>query len=139
MSESKADMYQVVGECAFLTVEGRPRQLLLKGAVFDGGQVPRRELDHNVEAGLVAKLGGADEAGVNADGGIGASKPLEESEAEQQRAAIRAQLPADGSAPDGRKSDAVQIEWLVTKGYDRAEVEKADRSELRKLVANYKG
>ncbi len=53
---------------------------------------------------------------------------------EEKRAAARAKLPTDGSAPDGRASDAVLVEYLVSKGYDRGEAEKAGSSDLRKLA-----
>lgn len=76
-SDAKGTMYQVVGECAFLTIKGNPRQLLLKGAVFSGDDVPKAELDHNVEGGLVGKVGD-DPSGVNADGGLGAAKPADD-------------------------------------------------------------
>ncbi len=58
----------------------------------------------------------------------------EAAEAEQKQADARAQLPSDGSAPDGRKSDAVFVEYLVARGYDRGEVEKASGTELRRLA-----
>lgn len=55
-------------------------------------------------------------------------------EQETRRAEARRQLSADGSAPDGRKGDAVFVEYLVNKGYDRAEVEKASSGDLRRLA-----
>jgi hypothetical protein len=57
-------------------------------------------------------------------------------EVEQKRAAAKAKLAEIGGTPDGRSSDAVLVEYLVGKGYSRTEVEKADRAELRKLVAD---
>lgn len=56
-------------------------------------------------------------------------------EVEKRRAAARAKLPSDGSAPDGRAADQVYVEYLVGKGYGRVELEKTDREELKKLVA----
>ncbi len=57
-------------------------------------------------------------------------------EVEQKRAAAQAKLAELGGTPDGRASNEVLVEFLVGKGYDRAEVEKADRTELRKLAAD---
>lgn len=57
---------------------------------------------------------------------------------EQKRADAKAKLAELGGTPDGRSSNEVLVEYLVGKGYDRAEVEKADRAELRKLVADQK-
>ncbi|GGM53350.1 hypothetical protein GCM10007977_063700 [Dactylosporangium sucinum] len=59
-------------------------------------------------------------------------------ELEQKRAAARAKLAELGGTPDGRAPNDVLVEFLVVKGYDRAEVEKADRKELQKLVADQK-
>lgn len=58
-----------------------------------------------------------------------------DSEAEARRADARAKLAELGGTPDGRSSDAVMVEYLVGKGYERNEVEKADRTELKSLVA----
>lgn len=55
---------------------------------------------------------------------------------EQKRAEARAKLAELGGTPDGRSSDTVLVEYLVGKGYDRAELEKSDRNELKKLVAD---
>ncbi len=55
--------------------------------------------------------------------------------AEAKRADARAKLPADGSAPDGRASEAVWVEYAVAQGLDRAEAEKAGKEELRKLLS----
>jgi hypothetical protein len=59
-------------------------------------------------------------------------------EEEQRRADARAKLSELGGTPDGRSSDAVMVEYLVGKGYDRAEAEKADRTQLKSLVASVK-
>ncbi|GGN39530.1 hypothetical protein FHR83_006700 [Actinoplanes campanulatus] len=58
-----------------------------------------------------------------------------DTEAEARRADARAKLAESGGVPDGRSSDAVMVEFLVGKGYDRAEAEKADRAQLKALVA----
>ncbi len=59
-------------------------------------------------------------------------------EAEAKRADARAKLDAADGKVDGRSSDAVMVEFLVGHGYDRAEVEKADRTELKSLVGQVK-
>lgn len=52
---------------------------------------------------------------------------------------IQAKVDALGdSKPDGRYGDAVRVEWLARKGYDRGELAKASPDELRKLVADAK-
>lgn len=56
-------------------------------------------------------------------------------EAEARRAEAQAKLAEIGGTPDGRSSDTVMVEFLVGKGYDRGEVEKAGRAELKSLVA----
>lgn len=62
------------------------------------------------------------------------AQTVDDPDAEAKRADARRQLPQDGSAPDGRKSDAVFVEYLVARGYDRAEVEKASGADLRRLA-----
>lgn len=73
-----------------------------------------------------------DPGNTNREADTGAADP----EAEQKRAAARAKLAELGGTPDGRASNAVLVEFLVGKGYDRTEVEKADRPELQKLAAD---
>ncbi len=135
--------------------------LLYKGAPIPDG-VEEARLKHLVDSGLVAKVEDvplAPNAAIEQDPkvGIPTSKPegddsgkgdgvhptvteeqrqaqRESAETEQKRADARAQLPTDGSAPDGRKSDAVFVEYLVGRGYDRAEVEKASGGDLRRLA-----
>ncbi len=58
--------------------------------------------------------------------------------AEVRRADARAKLAELGGVPNGRSSDAVLVEYLVGKGYGLDEVEKADRDQLKKLVADVK-
>jgi hypothetical protein len=53
---------------------------------------------------------------------------------EQKRAEARAKLAEGGGTPDGRSSNAVLVEYLVGKGYDRSELEKTDRSGLLDLL-----
>ncbi len=137
--------------------------LLYKGAFIPDG-VDEARLKHLIDTNLVAKVDGdpiAPNAAVDQDPRVGIPplvKPdnaddkadsdqlhpavtedqrqsqRESAETEQKRADARAQLPTDGSAPDGRKSDAVFVEYLVGRGYDRAEVEKASGGDLRRLA-----
>lgn len=55
---------------------------------------------------------------------------------EQKRADARAKLAEIGGTPDGRSANAVLVEYLVARGYDRGAVEQADRSELQKLATD---
>lgn len=159
--------YQVVAECAHATIQspfGKSVQLLLKGAMVPA-DAP--QLKHLLEIGSVAKVDEDETGGVDA-GGIPAAaydadvpagvtttpvpKSDEQVQAEadaaeqskvdaevaERRAAAKAKLPADGSAPDGRAADAVFVEYLVANGYGRDEVEKADRAELRNLASSVK-
>lgn len=157
--------YQVVGECAHVVVTDvsgvSAMNLLYKGAFLPDG-VDEKRLKHLLDSRLVAEVKDGGEIAPNAavaqdptvgiptvgpaDAGAGhaddpGEQPVtsaEDQEADRRRAEARAQLPADGSAPDGRKPDAVFVEYLVGKGYDRGEVEKADRNQLKKLIADVK-
>jgi hypothetical protein len=51
-----------------------------------------------------------------------------------KRAAARAKLPADGSEPDGRASQAVWVEYLVASGSRYEDVKDAPKQELQKLA-----
>jgi hypothetical protein len=53
---------------------------------------------------------------------------------EAKRAAARAKLPTDGSAPDGRASQAVWVEYHVTQGGNYDDLVKQDKAELIKLA-----
>lgn len=93
-------------------------------------------------------LSGSDVSGtvadaVRAESGVdkAAEAPREASdtaEAEARRADARTKLAEMGGVPNGRSSDAVLVEFLVGKGYQRGEVEKADRAELKSLVEQAK-
>lgn len=148
-------MYQVVAECVYATVEspyGMTRQLLLKGALIPGGA---QEVEHLVRSGMVAKVGGDDETGVNALGSLGAAEtdqgaagsvvtsspaaapsPAEstaDDKVEAARESARAKLPADGSAPHPNAGEAVWVEYAVGQGTDRAEAEKVGKQALVEL------
>lgn len=52
----------------------------------------------------------------------------------EKRAEAQAKLPEDGSAPDGRASREVRIEWLAKQGHDYDELVKTDDAALKDLV-----
>ncbi len=149
--------YQVVGECAHVVVADHTGvntlQLLYKGAFLPEGVEPRR-LKHLLDTGLVEAEGatplapndpiGSAETGepvgdgahpVVTEGQRQSQRDAAESgdDAERKRADARAKLPADGSAPKGSASQEVWAEYAVAQGYDRSEVEKASRDDIRDL------
>lgn len=156
-------VYQVVAECAHVTVSGptgRIVNLLLKGALVPA-DAP--ELARLLELGYVARVGGQETGGVDAAGvPAGAyttdvpasitSTPVEKTAAQQQadaeatakakadadleekRAAAKAKLPADGSAPDGRLAQPVWVEYLVSRGSNYDDVQGVDKAELIELA-----
>lgn len=155
--------YQVVAECAHATVntpQGPMIVLLMKGAMVPA-DAP--QLQHLLDNGFVAKAGPAETGGVDAAGIPAAAytaevpaglttTPVPKSEEQKQadadatekakadadvvekRAAARAKLPEDGSAPDGRAGQPVWVEYLAARGYDYAELAKQDKAELQKLA-----
>jgi hypothetical protein len=135
--------YKVVAEAAHVKVDGGLR-LAYKGAPVPDGQDPER-LKHLLSTGLIAAVDDADlapNAAVVAEefattGGERVT-PEVDSEQEQKRAAARAKLPADGSAPDGRASHETWVEYAVSKGLSREESEKASKDDLKAALANQK-
>jgi hypothetical protein len=105
---------------------------------------------HNVEAGYIAELGGKAAAGVDASGAVmldnkrvdgedaGSPVVLNDpgvvNEQQQARSSAASKLPEDGSAPDGRASREVRIEWLARQGHDYGELSKQDDAALKELV-----
>lgn len=65
---------------------------------------------------------------------VDTSKATVDAEVAEKRAAAKAKLPADGSAPDGRASKDVRVEWLTDQGYDYGELVKQDDAALKDLV-----
>lgn len=149
--------YQVVGECAHVTVPtttGPMVTLLLRGALLPD-EVTADRVKHLLSVNLIAPVDGGEPIipvsgsdlnapdGKDADSGApdgapsegeAAQAPTQQPEtddenaaAEQRRAAARSKLPEDGSPPKGNASKAEWVEYAVLKGYDRVEVEKADR------------
>ncbi len=115
-------------------------------------QDPARGLDSVTEDGLrgekldeprqdpALKAGEKVAETVTAEGGIdkAAEAPRQASddaEVEAKRADARAKLDAAGGKVDGRSSDAVMVEFLARNGYEYGEVSKAERGDLKALVA----
>ncbi|MGI5247780.1 hypothetical protein [Dactylosporangium sp. CA-139066] len=143
---------------------GEPGGHLYKNAVIDPRLVDETDRDRLVREGFVEyvvpdgetwKLAEGTESGEAGDpvtvGDVGIVDPSDrdpgntnteadvsaaDPETEQKRAAARAKLAELGGTPDGRASNDVLVEYLVGKGYDRAELDKADRKELQKLAAD---
>jgi hypothetical protein len=63
-----------------------------------------------------------------------AEKAKADAEVADRRAAAKAKLPEDGSAPDGRASKDVRVEWLAGQGHDYDELMKQDDAALKDLV-----
>lgn len=156
--------YQVVAECCYATFtsgfgESQIR-LLNKGAMFPADDP---KLKVYLADGFVAKVGGDETGGVDAAGIPAAAydadvpegmttTPVEKSEEQRQadaeaseqvkaaaavadkRTAAQAKLPEDGSAPDGRASKDVWVEYLAAKGYAYDELIKQDKSDLVELA-----
>ncbi len=154
-----ADQYQLTADCAYLTTEtatGRAKVLAYRGA-YIAPDAP--ELKHLLDSGMAAKVGDGGGFGLNAEGGLGAAEtPAEgprsvvsatvpttdtvstsaDADAERRQAAARAKLPSDGSAPDGRASEDVWVEYAVARGMDRDEASKAGKEEIRKALSAQK-
>lgn len=148
-----ADRYQVTSDCAYVTQEtvtGKAKVLVYKGAFIPDGAP---ELKHLLDSGMAEKVAGDASVGYNAEGGLGpAEKPAvgpesvvspspltaEQEETGRRQAEAKSQLPADGSAPDGRASDAVWVEYAVARGMDRGEATKAGKAEIRKALGAQK-
>ena len=148
--------YQVVAECAHVTLStpmGKFVTLLYKGAMVPA-DAP--ELERLLREGYVAEVGGVENGGVDAAGiPAGAytsevpesitSTPVEKSEEQlaaekaeadeaEKRAAAQAKLAEFEDGPDGRSSQAVWVEYLVSRGSRYADVASATKAELQKLA-----
>jgi hypothetical protein len=148
--------YQVVAACALVPVvdiSGTHLETLHRGATFEADPEHYR-IKHNAESGYIVELGRDETAGVDATGvplvneerrdGSEPGSPVDvnpvvappvgdeekSADADKRRAEAKAKLPADGSAPDGRASKDVWVEYAVSKGMDRDEAEKADKADL---------
>lgn len=153
--------YQVVGQCAHVTTRGidgsKRSELLYKGSIVPDSATDA-EIKHLLSLNLIAAVGGelfgTHEVGAVAggdvrtglDGGLvqsvepGVGQPLtseeEKAAAElaERRAAARAKLPAGGSEPDGRASQAVWVEYLVANGSRYTDIKDAEKAELQRLA-----
>ncbi len=150
--------YQVVGECAHVTVTDHTGvnavNLLYKGAFLPDG-VDKDRLKHLLDTGLVAEVSEGEEIAPNAaveqdpTVGIPPQPPArpdgddpgngdegkgggEELTAEQK--AARAKLPADGSPPHHNAGTDVWVEYAVKQGLSREEASKVSKEELRKAL-----
>jgi hypothetical protein len=63
-----------------------------------------------------------------------AERDKADAELAEKRATAKAKLPEDGSAPDGRASKDVLVEYLAGKGYSYDELVKQDPAELKALA-----
>lgn len=154
-----SDRYQVVAECAYVKTSdsaGTSWRLYEKGALING-DTPN--LQHLLTNNYVVKVGGEATGGVDAAGvpsgayevevpsGI-TTTPVEvdgekkaadaaakaAAEVDEKRAAARAKLPTDGSAPKSSHGQDVWVEYLVANGSAYDDVAKADKAELMKLA-----
>ncbi len=157
-----ADKYQIVGECAHVVVTDHTGvsavNLLYKGA-FLPDNVDKDRLQHLLDTGLVAKVSEQDAIAPNAaveqdpnvgippqqpaesksdDDGKGEDKGSGKAELTAEQKAAQAKLPADGSAPDGRASAEVWVEYAVAQGLSREEAAKVSKDELRRALAGGK-
>lgn len=138
--------YQVVAECAYVKIAdaaGVSWRLLEKGALIFGDDTPN--LDHLIQNGYVVKVGDDATGGVDANGapsGVtptpdeqdAADRAKADADLEEKRAAAKAKLPADGSAPDGRLGQPVWVEYLVSKGSNYDDVKDVDKDQLVALA-----
>lgn len=100
--------------------------------VLQGEKPQEPRVDPAIDAGERVKATMASEGAIDK----AAAPTAEEKALAERRADARAKLDEVGGAPDGRSSDAVMVEYLVKNGYDRTEVEKADRNQLKQLVGS---
>lgn len=137
--------YRVVGPLAIVTqtTQHGPFKMHLHTGALIGPGMTDKERDHNLDMRLIAPVeeparASVPETASETERATVEPEPDEEpddtGDVEAARAAAAAQLPADGSAPDGRKSRAVWIEYGVAKGYKREELETQDRAELIELL-----
>lgn len=128
--------YQVVAEAAHVK-NSAGMKLIYKGALVPDDCDPDR-LKHLVDTGMVKEVGSASDTALAPNAAI---VPEENATTGGQR------LAADGSVkpavssvggssevPDGRASNATLVDYLVGKGFDKAELEKADRKTLQRMV-----
>lgn len=149
--------YQVLTACVIVptvnTDGAEYLTTLYAPAVFESDPDHAR-IQHNVEYGYIQELGAKSTSGVDASGAVmtdnkrvdgeyaGApvvqNDPGVVNEEAQTRAKAAAKLPEDGSAPDGRASEAVMVEWLARRGYSYDELKNQDKASLKNLISSVK-
>lgn len=134
------------------TVSGPARTHVYRGAPVPDGATPE-EIRHHLDMRMIEEI---EEGvpGIDADGalvldpapdrtgqqpaaadpGPAEDEPEPDGDAAAVRAAAAAKLPPDGRAPDGRAAKAVWVEYGVTRGHDRAELERTDKPDLVALL-----
>lgn len=155
--------YQVLSEGVFAQTrdsQGLTWRLFEKGALIGGDTT---NLEHLLECRYVVKVGDDATGGVDADGrpsgaydvqvpeGV-TSTPTEKTEEQlraereaeanyraaadlaEKRAAAQAKLPANNEEPDGRASQAVWVEYLVSQGSRYEDVKDATKADLIDLA-----
>jgi hypothetical protein len=102
--------------------------------VGDTGTVPENETPDigTINDGGLAKLEERQKADEDAKAAAAQSKAA--AELAEKRAAAKAKLPADKSAPDGRAAQAVWVEYLVSRGSRYEDVKDVEKDELQKLA-----
>ncbi len=104
-------------------------------------QDPRRGVDsvtsERLKGGSDAEVDAATRAAAE-QAEADAEKAKADAEVAEKRAAARAKLPADGSAPHGNAAQAVWVEYVVGRGQDYDTVKDVDRDELKALAEQQK-
>lgn len=114
--------FQVVSECAYVTVDtaaGPQKTLLYKGGVF-GADAP--ECQHLLDNGLAVPFGHGGSVGLNAYGEIGPGGAA--------KAAVDVKVKPAGRKPSPGDSKDAWVDYAVSQGMDRAEVEKSSKQDL---------
>jgi len=145
--------YQVLSACVIVPVVTNDGTEMIQTVYSPGSfeadpQHPR--IVHNVDSGYIAEIGEKAATGTDAAGAVmlddkrvdgadpGAPVVLNDpgvvNEQQQARSAAAAKLPEDGSAPDGRASQAVWVEYLARQGYNYDDLAGQDKAELQKLA-----
>lgn len=154
--------YQVVAACAILPVTPpggtTTVQTLYRGSVIEGDPEDIR-VKHNAESGYIVEIDAKATPGVDGSGTplvddkptVGDGNPGDPTttndpgvvnqaahdtagEVTAKRETAKAKLPEDGSAPDGRASKDVFVEYLAARGYSYDELVKQDKAELTELA-----
>lgn len=134
--------YRVVGQCAHVrtrTDAGVMTLMLYKGSPVPA-DAPADQIRHLLSVGLIAQVGGTAKSAPpvvepalvtepeTPQVPVVANSPDPALDAERQ--AAREKLPSDGSAPDGRASKAVWVEYAVASGYDYDTVAAAEKADI---------